>query len=237
LTIADIVRDVTAYLGRPGQLALPYRDLVRIVARKVSEIALELLNTDRGYSASVVRVSPASRDVAISVPGVLVRLESRASGSTSDDEWVEWEEADYGDWNSVLATRGRSFAVYGTPPRLALSADPAGLEFRALVESEGLRLTDLADRVTMGEVVRPLLFNRSALEAGSSVNDATPEWDKRWLRMERHLLRERGPLEKAYKRHVEGRRDRGTRYREPFNSRRDSDPVVYEDPSGFLRAT
>lgn len=235
MLVSDVVKPVLAFLGRPSQAALPYQDLIEVVSRKVSKRILDLLNSDRNYQAKVVPLTPSSRDIALNRSGVVVRIESRPFGSTSDDAWEDWTESDYGDWNTVLGRSGRHFATYGSPTRIAFSSDVANQEFRALVESGDVTLTSLSDDTKLTDVLRPLLFTDTALEAGAMVHDSSAEWERLWTRKERHLRLELPKLERDWTRHINMKRNQGVQYREAFNSNRVYSGIT-EDASGWLRS-
>jgi hypothetical protein len=242
LILGDVGQQVFAYIGRPSQSALPFRDLIDSGAREVSSIIVELLNTDRDYRAELVPVSAPRRDTLFPHAGEITRLEGRSVGS-SDDDWMVWTRVPYASWDGEWwRTGSREFATYGGTEgtHLVFSEDPAPYEFRALVEVGGVTLQALTDDTTLSALVGPLLFTRWALSAGASVDaDKMPEsWERQWVRRERQLRLDLPRLEQSWRRYLEGGRGEGVTYREPFNSRRDLyDGEYYMDGSGRFRTT
>jgi hypothetical protein len=240
LLVSDVAQDVFAYIGRPPQSRLPFRDLIDVGSRKITSIILDIFNTDRDYRVTSIPLSLTDRDSIFPYEGEIARLESRPIGSTSDDDWEIWEKVSYGawdgefnDWSSV-----RQFAVYsGAGTHLVTSENPSIYEFRVLVEQGTVRLKDLTDNTTLSTLVQPLLFTRWALEAGAMVDDDSDHFTKLWDRKERHLRLELPRLEKQWQKYLEGGRGEEVSIREPFNSRRDFDSDYYMDGTGRFRST
>lgn len=237
LLVSDVAQDVLAFLGRPSQSALPRRDLFDVGSRKVTSIVLDLFNSDRDYRVEMVKVSATKRDSLFPFEGEIVRLEGRPNASTDEGEWATLIRTDYADWRPDFAGPAR-FATYNGPDgtHLVLSGDPAGYEFRALVERGTVRLSDLGDDTTLSGLVQPLLFTRWALEAGAMVADDSDRWEKLWARKERHLRLELPGLEKQWKVYVERSRGEGVLVKEGFGPSAYEDGGVYRDSAGNLRA-
>lgn len=239
LSVSDVAQDVFAYVGRPSEQKLPFRDLIDVGSRKVTSLIIDILNTDRDYRVQLVPLTFTERDNIFPYEGEIARLEGRSTGS-GDDDWETWDKVSYGSWDGEFSDwlSSHQYSTYsGTGRHIVFSEDPSIYEFRALVEQGTVRLKDLTDDTTLSTLVQPLLFTRWALECGAMVNDDSERWDKLWGRRERHLRLEQPGLEKQWKTYLEGGRGEEVSIREPFNSRQDIEDEYYMDGSGRFRST
>jgi hypothetical protein len=228
LLVSDVAQDVFAFLGRPSQSALRFRDLIDSGSREVGSLVIDLFNADRDYRVEpVTNFLPTGRDVLFPYEGEIVRLEGRERTSTSDDDWEEWH-------------RGADFSTYGAADgtHIVFPEDPSTYGFRALVERGSVRFSSLADDTTLTTLVQPLLFAHWALEAGAMVDDDSDRWEKLWARKERHLRLKLPGLERQWKAYVERNRGEGVYQKEGFQSSGvDEFQAVHRDGQGDLRAS
>jgi hypothetical protein len=238
LQVSQMAQEVFAYIGRPSEKKLPFRDLIDVGSRKINSIILDIFNTDRDYRVSLLPQSFTARDSLFPYEGEIARLETRSSGSTSDD-WDAWEKVSYGSWVGSNWVNARQFSLYSGSDgvHVVFSEDPTSYEFRVLVEQGGVRLNNLTDSTTLSNLVQPLLFTRWALECGAMIDDDSDRFERMWSRKERHLRLELPKLEQQWQRYLEGGRGQGATIREPFNSRRGVDEDYYMDGSGMFRTT
>ncbi len=184
-TAGDVIKDCYEYWNGPAETDLRQSVVIKIINRKVNRLLLKLQLSDKNYLAVLSEpfsFNGSERTVSLTSLddlSAVVRVESRSSGDTNDDNWSEEVISDYGSWNDSLLSRLDSVAFYGSSPdnlTMAVNRDASGLEFRILYETGGVNLTAFNDSVPVfQDFFRSTIFYGVAAEAGIMLDGLNAE--------------------------------------------------------------
>lgn len=186
-TAGDVRREALDLWQNPPVTELPPETVMDAFNRALSRRFLDLdLTPNASFLAQRSKPftfsSPDAREKNISSIGDLsriLRVESRALSSVSDDDWIEERITDFENWNDTMErTDGNFVAFYGTPPALTMivSGDVSAYEFRIVYEQQQAAVTSDTADILLPDNFKPLLVYDLALEFGELIDNQSPEF-------------------------------------------------------------
>jgi hypothetical protein len=109
----------------------------------------------------------------------VVRVESRNTDSTNEDDWEEETQASYDNWADTLERGDGNFcAIYGTHPSLTLviNRDVSNLDFRLVYRQIQDKITTTDQMLSLPSIYEAVLVYDIALEMGEVIDNNSPEF-------------------------------------------------------------
>lgn len=189
MNLAPIIRQSLELWQSPPLTELPPETIVGAVNRCISERFLDLDLTVNAcfataysstfqFSASTSR----ERDITALFPDNLsriLRVESRRSNSTSEDDWAEERHASFENWNDISERSDGDFvAFYGVYPNLTMrvARDVSSLEFRIVYQEMRDKIEAFDDEIELPAVYETALVYDLSLEFAELIDNQSPEF-------------------------------------------------------------
>jgi hypothetical protein len=228
IDLGRVLRQVNDIWNNPPYTELSDDTFLDCANRRITQRMLDL-NLTPGAGMMLKKSPPFTfsgsvRDMSGLMPDGLriLRLEFRASGSTSDLDWQSVAVMNEEDWPDALERGDKDCcAFYGTPPnlKLELAFEPGDSAFRAVYQVAGAQIDDLtASAVDLPNYFEPVLVYDIALECGELIDNQSDEFAKKKSTKMPYLAR---MLQDSLTRFDHWRMSQGGRKgsRRPFNDR------------------
>jgi hypothetical protein len=109
----------------------------------------------------------------------ILRVESRSSTSTSEDDWEEESHTSFENWNDVEERNDKPFcAFYGLTPALTMvvARDVSDLEFRIVYQVLRTKINAPDEILDLPDIYEPLLTYDMALEFSEMIDNNSAEF-------------------------------------------------------------
>lgn len=244
ITALTVIQKAYELWHKPANTRLPVESVVSALNRITADIFAEMQLTSLNYFAAVssaFTVSDSTRKRLITEPvSTVVRVESRPSGSSSEDDWEEELLWDYGDWNNAGNKPMNAVSVYGNTDAmyLVVNRDPTDREFRMIYETEGDLEGIIADGIDADINGLPVLFQflfeyALALECGELIEDDSEEFRKRKKDKMVYLSVKTQQAYESLDKWLKNRKPQSVTTREAFNIRRNNGLNRKDSGRGF----